>query len=71
MPTLTLDSGCSVTVEAIDPSTGATVTGVTVSKVAFYGLNEVPDFGPIDPSADETLPVFVPVPDTEDDPVAA
>lgn len=39
MPPLTLDAGCTVTVEAIDPSTGATVTGVTITSAAVYATN--------------------------------
>jgi hypothetical protein len=39
---LTLEAGCTITLEAIDPSTGANVTGVTVSQVAIYGVNAVP-----------------------------
>jgi hypothetical protein len=39
LPFLTLDAGCTVTVEAIDPFTGAAVTGVTVSLVAIYAAN--------------------------------
>lgn len=42
MPMLTLDAGCTVTLEAIDPLTGANVTGVTVSAVAIYGVNQTP-----------------------------
>jgi hypothetical protein len=44
MPAMTLDAGCTITVEAIDPASGATVTGVTVSQVAIYGTND--DAGP-------------------------
>ena len=39
MPVITLNSGCTVTLEAIDPASGANVTGVTVTLAAFYGLN--------------------------------
>lgn len=42
MPALELDSGCTVTVEAINPDSGAAVTGVTVSNVVIYGNNFVP-----------------------------
>jgi hypothetical protein len=42
MPPMTLNAGCTVTVEAIDPDTGATVTGVTVSQVAIYATNVTP-----------------------------
>jgi len=37
LPFLTLKTGCTVTVEAIDPSSGAAVSGVVVSEVAIYG----------------------------------
>lgn len=36
LPLLTLDAGCTITVEAIDPDSGANVTGVVVSQVAIY-----------------------------------
>jgi hypothetical protein len=39
IPPLTLDAGCTITVEAIDPTTGAAVTGVTVSQVTIYADN--------------------------------
>jgi hypothetical protein len=42
LPAITLDAGCSITVEAIDPSSGATVSGVVVSQVAIYGVNVTP-----------------------------
>lgn len=38
----TLEAGMTVTVEAIDPETGAAVTGVTVSSVAIYASNSFP-----------------------------
>jgi hypothetical protein len=41
LPLITLDAGCTVTLEAIDPDTGAAVTGVIVSQVAIYGVNDV------------------------------
>ena len=43
LPLYTLDAGCTITVEAIDPATGAAVTGVVVSQVTIYGVNNVPD----------------------------
>lgn len=43
MPVMSLNSGCTVTLEAIDPATGANVTGVTVTLAAFYGLNLTED----------------------------
>jgi hypothetical protein len=39
LPLITLDAGCTLTVEAIDPDTGAAVTGVTVSQVTIYADN--------------------------------
>ena len=35
LPFMTLDAGCTITVEAISPTSGAAITGVTVSQVAF------------------------------------
>lgn len=42
LPPLTLDAGCTITLEAIDPSTGAAVTGVIVSQVGIYATNAAP-----------------------------
>jgi hypothetical protein len=43
IPIYTLDAGCTITVEAISPTTGAAVTGVTVSNVTIYADNVVND----------------------------
>lgn len=43
LPEVTLDAGCTVTFEALDPSSGATITGVVVSNAALYGLNVTDD----------------------------
>lgn len=62
MPELTLDSGCTVTFEAIDPLTGANVTGVTITKATLYGVNLAPDFDtPVKPE-DLPTPLWVPIP---------
>jgi hypothetical protein len=42
LPLVTLDAGCTITFEAIDPDTGAAVTGVTISAAAIYATNVVP-----------------------------
>lgn len=51
LPPLTLDAGCTVTVEAINPTTGAAVTGVTVSSVTIYSsgdtIRATRDTGPV------------------------
>jgi hypothetical protein len=39
LPPLTLDAGCTITVEAIHPTTGAAVSGVSVSQVTIYADN--------------------------------
>lgn len=39
LPSVTLNSGCTVTFDAINPTTGADVSGVTVSLGAVYGVN--------------------------------
>lgn len=59
MPLITLDAGCTLTLEAIDPDTGAAVTGVTVSAVAIYGSNYAPPDKT--PEPESPLPVFVPI----------
>jgi len=37
LPRLTLSPGMTIRLEAIDPDTGAPVTGVVVSNLAIYG----------------------------------
>lgn len=62
----TLDAGCMLIAEAIDPASGANVTGVTVSQFTIYGENVVPDDA-TSPGASEALPpVYVSL---EDEPV--
>lgn len=39
---VTLDSGCTVTFEAIDPDTGAAVSGVAVSSATLYVTTDTP-----------------------------
>ena len=66
MPALTLDAGCIVTFEAIDPDTGAAVTGVKIANATVYAVNIAPELdtgpGPGAPPADDELPLFVPIP---------
>ncbi len=66
MPELTLDSGCSVAWEAIDPATGAAVTGVVITVATVRAVNLAPEEAA--PPAD-VLPVFVPTPATDEEPV--
>lgn len=40
MPVYTLEAGATVTVEAIDPDTGAAVTGVTVTDFTITAWND-------------------------------
>ena len=47
LPLLSLDSGCTITVEAIDPDTGANVSGVLVSEFAMLGNNAVAEPTPV------------------------
>lgn len=44
---MTLDAGCTITLEAIDPTTGAAVTGVTVSQAAIYADNSTYNAAPL------------------------
>ena len=46
LPELTLDAGCTVTFEALSPTTGATVSGVVISSATLYGVNETGDQTP-------------------------
>jgi hypothetical protein len=39
LPAVTLDAGCTVTFEAIDPDTGAAVTGVAITQATIYATN--------------------------------
>jgi hypothetical protein len=48
LPPLTLDAGCTITVEAIDATTGAAVSGVTVSQVTIYADNSVYHPAPVE-----------------------
>lgn len=41
LPQLVLAGGMIVKLEAIDPTTGAAVAGVTVSHIAIYGPQEL------------------------------
>lgn len=47
LPQIDLQPGMKVVLEAIDPTTGLAVAGVTVSKVAVYGTTTTtgPDLG--------------------------
>jgi len=51
LPAITLDSGCTITFDAIDPASGAAVTGVTVTLGTIYGNTSaaVPTFEPPSP----------------------
>lgn len=44
LPKLILGPGCSIIMEALDPTTGAPIAGVTVSGLSIYG----DDVGPSD-----------------------
>jgi len=59
MPQTTLDAGCTITAEAIDPATGATVAGVLISNFAIYAYEPAePDEGTIS----LVDPLWLPVP---------
>lgn len=49
MPLVTLDNGMTVTFEAIDPDTGAAVTGVVISDATIKATNVVPSPAPAEP----------------------
>jgi hypothetical protein len=59
----TLVGGFMVKLEAIDPTTGAAVTGVTVTRFALYGdtMSGTDDGGGSAP-VDQVAPEFVPLP---------
>lgn len=43
MPVLPLTKSCQVKFEAIDPSTGAAVSGVLISDAVIYATDSAPD----------------------------
>lgn len=67
MPSLTLYSGCTLTLEAINSTTGAAVTGVTVTLGTIFAANETTDAAPTGPppTYEDPLPLFVPIPEDE------
>lgn len=65
MPELTLDAGCTVTWEAIDPATGAAVTGVAITAASVRAVNYAPNLDTTPPNVDDVLPFFVPIPEDE------
>lgn len=63
MPFYTLEHGCTVSFEAIDPNTGAAVTGVTVTLAAIYGVNDAP----AETTPDDSQVFYAVLPDEPDD----
>lgn len=57
MPELDLPGGSYFQLEAIDPSTGAAVTGVTVTDVAIYGLDISQALGALE----DVVPAWTPL----------
>jgi hypothetical protein len=55
IPIITLDSGCVVQFEAVDATTGAVVTGVTVSDVSIYAVHAGPGNAKLVPTDPEWL----------------
>jgi len=61
MPVLPLTPGCTVQFEAINPTTGAPVNGVTVSKAVIYAEDQVDTI----PASIDTGPfMYVPGPNS-------
>lgn len=65
MPVMTLDAGCTVAWEAIDPSTGAAVTGVAITQGTVRAVNFAPNLTGETPPEEDVLPYFVPIPEDE------
>lgn len=63
LPFVTLDAGCTVTFEAIDPQTGATVTGVAITAATIYANNDAETTLPPAPVPLLTLEPALGVPD--------
>ena len=59
MAQVPLTYGCTVSWEAIDPTTGATITGVVIRDATLYGY---PLGGSSVPAVSEVAPAFVPIP---------
>jgi hypothetical protein len=59
LPSLPLDAGCTVTVEAIDPATGAAVAGVLASAFAIYAYQPS---GEGEGSFESVTPLWLPLP---------
>lgn len=55
IPPISLDNGCVVQFEAVDPTTGDPVTGVTVSNVSIYATHIGPGKGALVPESGEWL----------------
>lgn len=62
MPSLDLDTGMSITFEAINASTGAAVSGVTVSSATIYVRSELEDLAG---SEATVLPTYVAIGDDD------
>lgn len=61
MAQVPLDVGCRIVFEAIDPDTGAPVTGVVIQNANIYGYNLTPGAGSGQAPADE-VPLWLPIP---------
>jgi hypothetical protein len=56
LPWIELAGGMEIRFEAIDPATGAAVTGVTVSNIAVYGLDISGALGEVE----DVIPAWTP-----------
>jgi hypothetical protein len=65
-PNLDLGAQYVISLAAVDPASGAGVSGVIVSNVAIMATTVLPDIVADQPAPPE-LPLFVPVPDTQDE----
>jgi hypothetical protein len=65
LPRATLANGMTIAFEAIDPTTGAAVTGVKVTNVAIYadGVDSTDAaVSPVEVSLPDTAPLWAPLP---------
>lgn len=69
LPAFTLDAGSTITFEAINPDTGAAVTGVTISSASIYGVNFTDDDQTGPAVEEDPLPLFLPIPGPLEDTV--
>jgi hypothetical protein len=72
MSQIALTNGCVIKFEAIDPTTGAAITGVKIKNPVVYGFNLLGTEDDTAPKLPDVAPIFVPIETSlpEDEPAA-